>query len=218
MKAMQDSRDTGTTTPFQSDKQKKTPGDAMEERYRRIQELAYRKAERRGFAPGGEWQDRLEAEREVDNAVRPASLHAVSREAPAAHARRETIEHRQGERVAVRFPVRLRKCDGPVYCGVVCNVGPDGMFVRTPANLSKGCCFEICVDAPDEAASWDSFSIPAFAVHEANCGLGLLFRPMDEAASAAVQRLRKGAHPLSSETGDWAVAATPGDARRHRQA
>jgi len=36
------------------------------ERHRRICELAYRRAEQRGFAPGGETEDWLEAEREVD--------------------------------------------------------------------------------------------------------------------------------------------------------
>ena len=36
------------------------------ERHRRISELAYRRAEMRGFAPGHEHEDWLEAEREVD--------------------------------------------------------------------------------------------------------------------------------------------------------
>lgn len=36
------------------------------ERHRRICDLAYRLAEQRGFAPGGEVDDWLEAEREVD--------------------------------------------------------------------------------------------------------------------------------------------------------
>jgi hypothetical protein len=36
------------------------------ERHRRICELAYRRAEQRGFAPGSEVEDWLEAEREVD--------------------------------------------------------------------------------------------------------------------------------------------------------
>lgn len=36
------------------------------ERHRRICELAFRRAEQRGFAPGGEVDDWLEAEREVD--------------------------------------------------------------------------------------------------------------------------------------------------------
>lgn len=36
------------------------------ERHRRISDLAYRRAEQRGFAPGGETEDWLEAEREVD--------------------------------------------------------------------------------------------------------------------------------------------------------
>lgn len=37
-----------------------------EERHRRIRDLAYRLAEQRGFAPGSEVDDWLEAEREVD--------------------------------------------------------------------------------------------------------------------------------------------------------
>jgi hypothetical protein len=36
------------------------------ERHRRICELAYRRAEQRGFAAGNELEDWLEAEREVD--------------------------------------------------------------------------------------------------------------------------------------------------------
>jgi hypothetical protein len=36
------------------------------ERHRRISELAYRRSEMRGFAPGYEQEDWLEAEREVD--------------------------------------------------------------------------------------------------------------------------------------------------------
>lgn len=43
----------------------------MQERHKKIQELAYYKAERRGFAPGHELDDWLEAEREVDEAMRP---------------------------------------------------------------------------------------------------------------------------------------------------
>jgi hypothetical protein len=36
------------------------------ERHRRISELAYKRAELRGFAPGNETEDWLDAEREVD--------------------------------------------------------------------------------------------------------------------------------------------------------
>jgi hypothetical protein len=36
------------------------------ERHRRIGELAYKRAELRGFAPGNETEDWLDAEREVD--------------------------------------------------------------------------------------------------------------------------------------------------------
>ena len=44
---------------------------AFVERHRKIQELAYLKAEKRGFAPGHELEDWLEAEQEVDDASRP---------------------------------------------------------------------------------------------------------------------------------------------------
>ncbi len=40
-------------------------------RLQRIREAAYRKAEERGFAPGHELDDWLEAEREVDEASTP---------------------------------------------------------------------------------------------------------------------------------------------------
>ena len=42
-----------------------------EDRLRRIREAAYFKAEKRGFAPGHELDDWLEAEEEVDQASRP---------------------------------------------------------------------------------------------------------------------------------------------------
>lgn len=46
---------------------KTTPVEiTSEERWRMIAVAAYHKAEKRGFAPGGETDDWLEAEREVD--------------------------------------------------------------------------------------------------------------------------------------------------------
>ena len=52
-------------------------GDAKtsdHERRKRISEAAFYKAERRGFAPGGEERDWLEAEREVDGGKDPGKL------------------------------------------------------------------------------------------------------------------------------------------------
>jgi len=43
----------------------------MQQRERMIRESAYFKAQRRGFAPGHQLDDWLEAEREVDEAMRP---------------------------------------------------------------------------------------------------------------------------------------------------
>lgn len=42
-----------------------------EQREQRIREAAYLRAERRGFAPGHELEDWLDAEQEVDRASRP---------------------------------------------------------------------------------------------------------------------------------------------------
>jgi hypothetical protein len=43
-----------------------TPEEEDEDRSRRIREAAYRRAEQRGFAPGGELDDWLAAERELN--------------------------------------------------------------------------------------------------------------------------------------------------------
>ncbi len=47
------------------------PSDMMQERHRQIEEVAYYKAEERGFEPGHELEDWLAAEAEVDAASRP---------------------------------------------------------------------------------------------------------------------------------------------------
>lgn len=44
-----------------------TAASETEARHRRISEAAYYRAERRGFEPGGEHDDWLEAERELDH-------------------------------------------------------------------------------------------------------------------------------------------------------
>ena len=43
----------------------------LQARHKAIQAAAYRKAERRGFAPGHELEDWLAAEKEVDEASKP---------------------------------------------------------------------------------------------------------------------------------------------------
>lgn len=54
------------STPDGSADQTMKPGMHPEERHRRIHELAYRRAEARGFAPGAELDDWLSAERDFD--------------------------------------------------------------------------------------------------------------------------------------------------------
>jgi hypothetical protein len=51
-----------------------SPPFSPEETYRLMQETAYVKAEARGFAPGVELQDWLEAEREVRQRLESAEL------------------------------------------------------------------------------------------------------------------------------------------------
>lgn len=47
-----------------------TPSDSgARERNERIAKAAYSRAEKRGFAPGAEWDDWLDAEREVDGEI-----------------------------------------------------------------------------------------------------------------------------------------------------
>lgn len=55
-----------TKKPRAARGRKNTEPDHAEERRQRIAEAAYYKAQRRGFAPGGENEDWLEAELEVD--------------------------------------------------------------------------------------------------------------------------------------------------------
>jgi hypothetical protein len=49
--------------------------ELMQQRHRQIAELAYYKAQQRGFEPGHELEDWLAAEAEVDKASRPLELY-----------------------------------------------------------------------------------------------------------------------------------------------
>jgi len=60
-------------TQQQTQKALASAAAAPTERYRRIAQAAYLRAERRGFAPGCELQDWLEAEAEVDKLLTQVS-------------------------------------------------------------------------------------------------------------------------------------------------
>jgi hypothetical protein len=64
-----------TKKPAKSRSTAPHPSDMMQERFHQIQELAYYKAEKRGFAPGHELEDWLEAQAEVDKASRPLEIY-----------------------------------------------------------------------------------------------------------------------------------------------
>jgi hypothetical protein len=171
-----------------------TPGGpSLAERRRWIAERAYYKAECRGFAPGAELQDWLEAEREIDLILAPAVLAAFPEaKQPAEGQRSEGLERRQGQRASISLPVQLNTHDGRVYHGIGSDIGRDGMFVRTPAKMNQGSCLDVRIDLPDLRAD-----VPVFVVHHANGGLGLMFRGLDHGAAGAlrlvVERYAEGA-------------------------
>jgi hypothetical protein len=49
--------------------------ELLQQRHRQIAELAYYRAQQRGFEPGHELEDWLAAEAEVDNASRPLEIY-----------------------------------------------------------------------------------------------------------------------------------------------
>ena len=65
-----------------------------DDRQKRIEEAAYYRAERRGFAPNGELEDWLEAEREFDSLLSPFP-DAMPSEGPATPDPREQSETRR---------------------------------------------------------------------------------------------------------------------------
>ena len=65
-KASQANADPGHTPVNQIQSQKLSRSDSAESRHARISEAAYHRASKRGFVPGGEWEDWFEAEREID--------------------------------------------------------------------------------------------------------------------------------------------------------
>jgi hypothetical protein len=155
------------------------------ERDQRIREAAYLKAAARGFVPGDEWRDWLEAEREVDAMVRPAKL--LEKQRAAARRPIAGVDHRQGVRTVVRVPVKLDLHDGRTYHGFVCDLSADGMFLRTPARLHLGCCLDIRMPGPQGTEAL----VPVYVIHRSNGGLGLMFRGLDDAALTLVRALRE---------------------------
>jgi len=160
-------------------------GRSAFEREQRIREVAYLKAAARGFRPGHEWHDWLEAEREVDALVQPVNLREKQRAATRHPI--EGMDHRQGVRTVVRVPVKLDLHDGRIYHGFACDLSADGMFLRTPVRPHLGCCLDIRMPGPQGTEA----VVPVYVVHRSNGGLGLMFRGLDDGALALVRTLRE---------------------------
>ena len=63
-------------TPAQSKRKRARTGITAAERHRMISEAAYFRAERRAFAAGGEVEDWVEAEAEIDELILSGGSHA----------------------------------------------------------------------------------------------------------------------------------------------
>jgi hypothetical protein len=165
--------------------------DAREERERLIRMAAYLKAERRGFAPGTELQDWLEAEREIDRLRRPSVMprRPVTQAPRLSQGRDGFIEHRIGQRVAIQRAVELDSGNGRRFHGLACDLGPEGMFVRTREDASDRC-LTVYIDGGGRNGR-GVVEIPAFVIHRNNGGVGLLFRALDEYGAALIADLRR---------------------------
>lgn len=163
-----------------------------EQRGQRIREAAYLRAERRGFAPGNELEDWLDAEQEVDRVPRDAGRRPAARgPSDPAQTNRflggDIIDHRLGRRVPLRIPVRIRFQDGTLGLGVAMNLSREGLFVKTAAPWRSGC-IDVRLTLPTPRGE-RTLLLRGLAVHAAGGGIGLMFRNLDERARGIVSWL-----------------------------
>ncbi len=102
------------------------------------------------------------------------------------------MEHRQGRRIDIHIPVRIRFQDGTAGFGLATNISQGGMFIRTTLPWRCGCA-DIFLK-PDGADREVVFR--AWVVHgrdkvtgQTRGGIGLMFRALDEDAEHALGRL-----------------------------
>ncbi|MCU0836086.1 MAG: PilZ domain-containing protein [Chromatiaceae bacterium] len=98
------------------------------------------------------------------------------------------IDHRLGQRVDVRIPVRLRLPDGIQCAGLALNVGWGGIYVRTSAPLPSTGCLDVHMTLRTVERE-HRVRMPGLIVHRSADGVGLMFRRLDGEATEALSWL-----------------------------
>ena len=101
------------------------------------------------------------------------------------------MEHRLHPRVEVAIPVELHCCDGPLLSGMASNLSRGGIFVELPDWAWCRGCVEVCLRL-SRAHGERELSVPAFAVHRNDEGVGLMFRQFEAEADDLLRRLMHG--------------------------
>jgi hypothetical protein len=104
------------------------------------------------------------------------------------------IDHRLGQRVDIRIPVRLRLPDGIQCAGLALNVGWGGVYVRTSAPLPSNGCLDVHMTLRT-AEREHRVRMPGLIVHRSEDGVGLMFRRLDGEATEALSWLLSAEEP-----------------------
>ena len=111
---------------------------------------------------------------------------AIGAARPAVHTKVVRMDHRQGARYRAFQLVDLQYDDTERKGALLYNVSRNGMFILTTAGLGINHCVDVLIPA---AVGGAAVRVSALVVHGSECGLGLIFRDLDEAAAAAVEEL-----------------------------
>jgi hypothetical protein len=126
------------------------------------------------------------------------------------------MEHRLGRRLPVNIPARLRFGDGTFGWGRVTNISRDGMFVESGARPRRAVgCLDVRITVPGPTAP-TALLIPAFVMHQANGGYGLLFRQLTRQTRETVSWLLRSDVPRFDHAGPSQAAVAGGVANRRR--
>lgn len=130
-------------------------------------------------APGRSYREAATVPR--DHRERPTGG-ASGRMRPEIRTRGVRMEHRQGARYRAFRLVELQYEEFGRRGALLYNVSRNGMFVLTTAAVGVNRCVDVRIPA-----AGGTVRISALVVHCGNGGLGMIFRDLDDAASAAIE-------------------------------
>lgn len=96
------------------------------------------------------------------------------------------MDHRQGNRYRVFRLVEVQFDESARAPGLLYNVSRNGMFVLTSARPDVNGCVDVRIRYANDD---DAVSISAQVVHHSDCGVGLIFRELDDRAGVVIERL-----------------------------